>query len=222
MTKSFLVPALCLGLLTAALPSAFSAPAKQPGKTPPASKTYNEMVFNGITQISFTRAYLQYDGGPEGWYGETVTLDLTPPSAQYVVTRLVNVPPNEAGRVKKDGTGHNAPDNDGLEMPVEPSERSQGRVTEIDCEHLTRLLTSVKFFESSSLYRGGRADGRGYQYLGSTTIRAVRNGTPKTVTLDEWGPEGLWALQAALRGVASDIVWHKIEKAADAGSVKPH
>jgi len=87
---------------------------------------------------------------------------------------------------------------------------------------LTKLLTSVKFFESSRLYRGGRADGRGYQLDPTITIRAVRNGTPKTVTLDAAGPEGLWALQAALRGVASDVQWRKVEKTADAGGVKPH
>jgi hypothetical protein len=220
MTRSSLAPALCL--LAAALPAAFSAPAKQPGKTPPASKTFKEEVFRGITQVSFTRGYSQYDGGPEGWYGETVTFDLTPPGAQYTATRLVNVPPSEAGRVKQDDTGHEASDNGGLEMPAEPSERSQGRVSEPDCEHLTKLLTSVKFFESSRLYRGGRADGRGYQLDPTITIRAVRNGTPKTVTLDAAGPEGLWALQAALRGVASDVQWRKVEKTADAGGVKPH
>lgn len=195
MIKSSFAPVLCFCLLAAALPSALSAPAKNSGEA-----ALSDKMFSGITQVSFTRRYPEYDSA-RGWEHETVTFSLT----NFVATRVLTA----------------SSPNDTVEEPIV---RFQGNVEGLDYMQLTHLLASDKFFEGSNRYVGyvnGRS-GIGYALSPFITIRAIRNGTPKTVTMDANPPTQMWALQAALRGLASDVVWHKVEKTADAGGVKPH
>jgi hypothetical protein len=227
MLKFLLAPALCLCLLVAVLPAAFSAPAKDPGQTL-ASKTQS----SGVTQISFTRVYPEYDPG-HGWDNETVTFNVTP--FGYTATRvLTGPPPNDTGRETPGQllrqapsmVGFDASDNARLGATGKLIGQFQGRVDCNDSRHLTNrndlhyfagLLASTKFFEGPDYY------GAAYPIFTSpfVSIRVIRNGTQKTVTLAaDSAPPEMWALWAALRGVASDVQWHKVEKTADAGGVK--
>jgi hypothetical protein len=231
MIKLLLSSALGWLFLTMALPAALSEPAKAPVYDP----------CGGVTQISFTRTIsrhpdpreyekdvkalirgekLQPRHGDSWGYEETVTFyrDRMGDSAGDIITS------NDT--IKTVTLLPSADPNDPAPTPEEDlAGNFRGTRSHIlDFEFFTKLLASDKFFEGSNRYIGyvnGRSD-IGYPLSPFITIRAVRNGTTKTVTMDAFPPTQMWALQAALRGVAADMVWRKVDKTAEASGVKPH
>ncbi len=222
MIKLLFISALGWLFLTMALPAALSEPAKAPVYDP----------LSGVTQISFTRVIWrhldprEYENevkannrgekaqpwhGDSRLYEETVTFyrdgvgdsagDTTKSSDTIkTVTLLPSVAPNDAAPTPQEDLAGNF---------------RGWRHDWLDFQGLTKLLASAKFFEGGNRYVGG------YPLMPFIKISAVRNGTTKTVLMDANLPERLWALQAALRGVAADMDWRKVEKTAEGGGVKP-
>lgn len=192
MIKLLLRSALGWLFLTAALPAAFSEPAEAPVKDPD----------GGVTRISFTRMVED----PQGYKEETVTFygRVRDSSDSYKVTRSLTTHYNARDRAQEEQSS---------------LFRGSDRNGRLEFLYLTKLLASAKFFE----FRGDNTVTALRTYALSPWVRisAIRNGTTKTISMDSAPPEGMWALQAALRGVAADIDWQKVEKTAEADGVKP-
>lgn len=228
MIKSFVGFALCCCLLGTALSAAFSEPAKAPVKDP----------LGGVTQISFTRTIgpppdpREYEEDVEArnrgakmqpWHGDSRLYEETVTFYRDGVGDTASDTIKSSDTIKTVTLSPSAAPNAATPTP-------RGDLAGIfrgwrplgdDFRYLTKLLASAKFFEGGNRYVGGRLDNLGYPLLPFITISAVRNGTTKTVLMDATPPEGMWALQAALRGVASDMVWRKVDKTAEADGVKP-
>lgn len=222
MNRISLGPAFCCFLLGVALPAALSEPAKAPVYDP----------FGGVMQISFTRVIWRHpdpreyenevkanDRGEKAqpWHGDSRLYEETVTFYRDGVGGSAGDTTNSSDTIKTVALLPSAAPNDAAPTPQEDLAgnfrgwRHSGR----DFEYLTKLFASAKFFEGGNRYVGG------YPLLPFIKISAVRNGTTKTVLMDANFPEGLWVLQAALRGVAADMVWRKVEKTAEGGGVKP-
>lgn len=87
---------------------------------------------------------------------------------------------------------------------VEQLGQYKGAFYSHDFERLVELIKAQQFFALKDRYAVPATD------LPSIIISVTRNGKSKTVTdYGGDGPLSLWTVQAAIRGVASDIKWQK-------------
>lgn len=105
------------------------------------------------------------------------------------------------------GVGTDDPRIDSPEKTVE----LKGQIPAIQFKRLVALIESVEYFKLKRIYTS-------YDWTPSYFVEVAKGEEKKGITVrdgNEWGggktPIGLWGLNMAIRGIAADIKWEKIE-----------